>query len=543
MSSSHRNEFGWNLPSLGVQEACAALGIKPKDYVLEVGGGGNPFARANVVCDLTFGSSAQRNGAPGVFREGVAYVEAPVEALPFADQEFDFVYCTQVLEHVRDPKAACAELARVARRGFVELPSRLGELTNGNPTHRWVVDFIDGTLHFHPRTFVEHPLRNFFYGVLFQDDGLKLAAEQTHRNLLNIQHVFEGTLPCIVHPATSPVFDYDDPCQAARSHFDFARNTLRGGAPASYAYTDALETVRLAPESINARLLLANYQIRLCQMDAARITLEGLEDGRAEALLALLGKMESGFPLDTAALPLPDGPLDATTIRHDQRPLLSIIVAAEEGGDLRRSVESALTQDYPHVEVLVAASGLDEGWDNLQMGDRLQLIPTSPEQSLAARINKAALKASGQYLGFCIGGDRLMVHHADSLVFRIRAGHHQVALAAAIDPLSSTVLLPSKDPATPVLAACSLSQVIASREACVHAGALDEAAGPAETQTTFLQRLVTQGEALCVQETTVLRPLAGQSWPHSVDTSRAAMHLDPLHLFRELMSYATREAQ
>jgi ubiquinone/menaquinone biosynthesis C-methylase UbiE len=38
-----------------------------------------------------------------------------LEALPFADGEFDLVLCSQVIEHVLDPPAAVAELARVLR--------------------------------------------------------------------------------------------------------------------------------------------------------------------------------------------------------------------------------------------------------------------------------------------------------------------------------------------------------------------------------------------------------------------------------------------
>jgi ubiquinone/menaquinone biosynthesis C-methylase UbiE len=45
------------------------------------------------------------------FRQG------SLEALPFADGEFDLVLCTQVIEHVPDADGAIAELARVLRPG------------------------------------------------------------------------------------------------------------------------------------------------------------------------------------------------------------------------------------------------------------------------------------------------------------------------------------------------------------------------------------------------------------------------------------------
>ena len=43
--------------------------------------------------------------------------QANLEALPFADAEFDLVLCSQVIEHVLDADLAVAELARVLRPG------------------------------------------------------------------------------------------------------------------------------------------------------------------------------------------------------------------------------------------------------------------------------------------------------------------------------------------------------------------------------------------------------------------------------------------
>lgn len=44
-------------------------------------------------------------------------VRANLEALPFDDETFDLVLCTQVIEHLLDPGAGLRELARVARPG------------------------------------------------------------------------------------------------------------------------------------------------------------------------------------------------------------------------------------------------------------------------------------------------------------------------------------------------------------------------------------------------------------------------------------------
>lgn len=62
-----------------------------------------------------------RRGAPNL-------LVAACEALPFSDAAFDVVLSHEVLEHVRDDRAACAEIIRVLRpggRAVVFVPNRL----------------------------------------------------------------------------------------------------------------------------------------------------------------------------------------------------------------------------------------------------------------------------------------------------------------------------------------------------------------------------------------------------------------------------------
>ena len=49
-------------------------------------------------------------------RANLRFAAMPVESLSFADDEFDLVAATEVLEHVSDPELAVKEMARVARR-------------------------------------------------------------------------------------------------------------------------------------------------------------------------------------------------------------------------------------------------------------------------------------------------------------------------------------------------------------------------------------------------------------------------------------------
>ncbi len=51
--------------------------------------------------------------------DGIDYVSAVVEALPFDDCTFDTVICTHVIEHVLDYRKAIAELRRVTKRRLI----------------------------------------------------------------------------------------------------------------------------------------------------------------------------------------------------------------------------------------------------------------------------------------------------------------------------------------------------------------------------------------------------------------------------------------
>ena len=45
----------------------------------------------------------------------------------------DMEHARQVLEHVDDPAAACREIMRVSKRGYIELPEPIVELGYGYP--------------------------------------------------------------------------------------------------------------------------------------------------------------------------------------------------------------------------------------------------------------------------------------------------------------------------------------------------------------------------------------------------------------------------
>jgi hypothetical protein len=156
--------------------------------VLDVGGWITPFTRADWVIDLMPYETRGRHGSQGDGPERFSaetWIQRDIcdrEPWPFEDKQFDFALCGHTLEDVRDPIWVCSELIRVARAGYIEVPSRLEEHSYGfqGPWvgwghHRWLVDVGEGRIEFVMKHHVIHgPEQNHFptsfYAALSEDD-------------------------------------------------------------------------------------------------------------------------------------------------------------------------------------------------------------------------------------------------------------------------------------------------------------------------------------------------------------------------------------
>ena len=65
--------------------------------------------------------------------------KAPFTQLPFEDGEFDFVIASHVIEHVNDFEFFIKELERISSKGYIELPTRLGDnlVFENKKDHLW----------------------------------------------------------------------------------------------------------------------------------------------------------------------------------------------------------------------------------------------------------------------------------------------------------------------------------------------------------------------------------------------------------------------
>lgn len=129
--------------------------ITPTEKVLDIGSGHLPFPLATHLSDVTVDNhSYGRAGIPFKHIAGKPVHEFDIESIPFADGEFDFTYCSHVLEHTRNPARACEEIMRVSRRGYIETPTAAKDLwlcTAKVSHHTMCVDLVgDDLLEFRP---------------------------------------------------------------------------------------------------------------------------------------------------------------------------------------------------------------------------------------------------------------------------------------------------------------------------------------------------------------------------------------------------------
>lgn len=126
----------WSLRRLHCPVSKSAL-------VLEVGAGGNPYPRANILLDA-MESTIERN-------EQNLIIDRPLvlglcEELPFKDKSFDFVIASHVLEHTDNPEKFLSELMRVGKAGYIETPEGWFEKMCAFTYHRLEVSSQNNSL-------------------------------------------------------------------------------------------------------------------------------------------------------------------------------------------------------------------------------------------------------------------------------------------------------------------------------------------------------------------------------------------------------------
>lgn len=162
------------------------LGLKAGDLILDMGAGAGRHAfevyrRGAHIVALDY-SLADLKDVSGLFAAMTDASEAPAGTswatvngdgtqLPFPDDTFDHVICSEVMEHIPDDAAAARELARVLKPGgmlAVTVPTFLPERICWALSDEYHAPFVEGG---HVRIFTEAELRTRFVAAGLEPKG------------------------------------------------------------------------------------------------------------------------------------------------------------------------------------------------------------------------------------------------------------------------------------------------------------------------------------------------------------------------------------
>ena len=106
--------------------------------ILDIGCGYSAHNNASVIADIQDFSD---------FYKEKKFIQIKGKNLPFKDKEFDFVIASHVIEHVEDFEFFIKELERISSKGYIELPSRLGDnlVFENKNDHVWWFCYDDNT--------------------------------------------------------------------------------------------------------------------------------------------------------------------------------------------------------------------------------------------------------------------------------------------------------------------------------------------------------------------------------------------------------------
>ncbi len=126
------------------------VSIKDKDMVLEVGPGGTPHPRSDVLLEKRFDEKDawEQRGRTTKLKTKREIIYYDGGRFPFDDNAFDYVICSHVLEHIPGGQISMflEELQRVAKRGYLEFPTVYYDYMYNFSKHLTFLTYEDGVI-------------------------------------------------------------------------------------------------------------------------------------------------------------------------------------------------------------------------------------------------------------------------------------------------------------------------------------------------------------------------------------------------------------
>ena len=151
------------LKRISIKHINKTISENPNWRILDIGCGYRAHPNASVIADVQDLSN---------YYKEKKFIKINEKKLPFKDKEFDFVIASHVIEHVEDFEFFIKELERISSKGYIELPSRLGDnLVFENKTdHIWwfIYDDINNKLLASKRNQIIEPFITVSTAKLFE---------------------------------------------------------------------------------------------------------------------------------------------------------------------------------------------------------------------------------------------------------------------------------------------------------------------------------------------------------------------------------------
>lgn len=166
--------------------------IKPTDRVLEVGPGGSPYPQSDVLLEKIFDTdeASRQRGHTNRLETEKEVVYYSGDKFPFNDNEFDYVICSHVLEHIIEDEFVLfiEELQRVAKKGYIEYPTVYYEYLYNFKVHTTFLNYKNNTIYYMDKE--KSSLTDFFPIQIFFYQTLENGYDEIIRE--NKEYFFQG---------------------------------------------------------------------------------------------------------------------------------------------------------------------------------------------------------------------------------------------------------------------------------------------------------------------------------------------------------------
>lgn len=189
------------------------LNISKSDLVLEVGPGANPHWRSDCLVDRfenspdtdisQFGGASQETLGKPLFLINDTL-------LPFKDGVFDYLICSQVLEHVpsKDLPSLILEMSRIAKRLYIEVPRPVFDLVYDFDVHLNLIDIVAGTIVCLPKEKTNlNKVKLFTKYALELRKSQGFSVEFVSANAVAVGVEFSGNVPLIICDSEDEFFE------------------------------------------------------------------------------------------------------------------------------------------------------------------------------------------------------------------------------------------------------------------------------------------------------------------------------------------------